>query len=197
MTGQLLWSEKEINNPYIRAVIKTNKGILMFRDIRTFGRINILPSLQELKNLTIHIGVDALKELTNTRLHNILKNAHTNIKSLLLNQQKISGLGNIYANEALFKSHIHPLKQASSITKSECNLLHQVIKETLENAIHHGGTSFSDFRGIHNEKGQYQHKNLVYQKENHPCSVCKTKIQRIIIQQRSSFYCPLCQKLDS
>ncbi len=117
------------------------------------------------------------------------------IKQVLLNQEVIAGLGNIYADEALYYASIHPLRRANSLTPAEVQLLHEGIVSVLTLGIEHGGTSFSEYRDLWGEAGDNYNHVRVYHQEGKPCQRCGTPIERIVVAQRSTHFCPKCQKL--
>jgi len=116
------------------------------------------------------------------------------IKTLVMNSQVAVGAGNIYANESLFMSGIHPQTIASKLTKKQCELLVSNIKKVLEAAIEQGGTTLKDFLSPDGKPGYFVQKLNVYDQESKPCPVCGTPIERIILNQRASYFCPSCQK---
>ncbi|MFN4212470.1 MAG: bifunctional DNA-formamidopyrimidine glycosylase/DNA-(apurinic or apyrimidinic site) lyase [Microgenomates group bacterium] len=209
LTGQLLYAPN-LKNPVFSEIIpftKTNKmpanttrviikftdgSGLFFNDLRKFGwiKVNHKPEIPK--------GIDVLsKEFTVNYLTVLIKNSNKPIKTLLMDQDKITGIGNIYANDALFLAKIHPKKKAKNLKEEEIKLLYQSIKKVIEQGIKHGGSSGADeaFVQINGTKGKHQRFFLVYQRENQPCPLCKTSIKRIKQNGRSSFYCPKCQKI--
>ncbi|HHT00724.1 MAG TPA: bifunctional DNA-formamidopyrimidine glycosylase/DNA-(apurinic or apyrimidinic site) lyase [Thiomicrospira sp.] len=116
------------------------------------------------------------------------------IKTLVMNSQVAVGAGNIYANESLFMSNIHPQTIASKLTKKQCELLVSNIKKVLEAAIEQGGTTLKDFLSPDGKPGYFVQKLNVYDQAGKPCPVCDTPIERIILNQRASYFCPKCQK---
>jgi formamidopyrimidine-DNA glycosylase len=111
-----------------------------------------------------------------------------------LNQKLLRGVGNIYADESLFRAGIRPRRRAASITREQLAKLHTAVKEVLREAIKLGGSSISDYVDADGEEGFFQLRHRVYGREAEPCLVCKTAIKRIVIAGRSSHYCPGCQK---
>ena len=119
---------------------------------------------------------------------------HRPIKSLLLEQSLVAGVGNIYADEALFCSQIHPEKPANQLNQTEVAQLRQAVIEVLETGIREGGTTFSDFRGVTGINGNYTGIAWVYGREGQSCRICETKIERIKLAGRSAHFCPQCQQ---
>ena len=118
----------------------------------------------------------------------------TPIKSALLNQKLLRGVGNIYADESLFRAGIRPRRRASSLTREDLRRLYPAVQEVLREAIALGGSSVSDYVDADGEEGFFQLQHRVYGREGEPCLVCKTPIKRVVIAGRSSHYCPKCQK---
>ena len=123
-----------------------------------------------------------------------MKRRNTRIKALLLNQDFLRGIGNIYADEALFRAGIHPLAMASRIRGDRARRLHDAIVAVLSEAIEAGGSSISDYVDAEGRKGFFQFSHRVYQHTGEPCVTCGAKIRRVLVAQRSSHFCPKCQK---
>jgi len=208
LTGELLYSSDVDNAVFkekipftktnrmpantTRVIIKFNdKSGLFFNDLRKFGWINVS------NKPLIPKGVDVLsKEFSFQFFSHLLKSSGKPVKVFLMDQDKITGIGNIYANDALFLAKISPTRKAKSLTDKEIKSLFISIKKIIEQAISHGGSSGADeaFVQIDGTKGKHQRFFLVYQRENQPCPRCKTLIKRIKQAGRSSFFCPKCQR---
>jgi formamidopyrimidine-DNA glycosylase len=168
---------------------------LLFTDPRKFGRIELWSRDRESEALK-DLGPEPLNpEFTLERLSATLSRRKTGIKQTLLDQTVVAGVGNIYADEALFHSHIHPLRRSDSLTHDEIRLLHVAIISVLTLGIEHGGTSFNDYRDLWGEAGNNYNHVRVYKQEGKPCPRCGTAIERKVIAQRSAHFCPGCQKL--
>jgi formamidopyrimidine-DNA glycosylase len=168
---------------------------LLFTDPRKFGRIELWPSEREQEALK-GLGPEPLSdEFTVETLSKSLAGRKGAIKQVLLNQEIIAGLGNIYADEALYYAFIHPLRPANSLTPAEIQLLHEGIVSVLTLGIEHGGTSFSEYRDLWGEAGDNYNHVRVYHQQGKPCLRCGTPIERIVVAQRSTHFCPTCQKL--
>ncbi len=168
---------------------------LLFNDQRKFGRIELWPREQEVEALE-GLGIEPLSdEFTVERLQEALAGRKAPIKQVLLAQEVIAGLGNIYADEALFYAKIHPLRRADSLTASEVQQLHEGVVSVLTGGIEHGGTSFSNYRDLVGEAGDNYSHMLVYHQHGKPCNRCGILIERITVAQRSTHFCPGCQKL--
>src|SRR5439155_11994187 len=124
----------------------------------------------------------------------LFRGRKTPIKSALLNQKLLSGVGNIYADEALFRARVRPRRRAASLTRQELALLHKRLRQVLQEAIRLGGSSISDYVDANGDEGFFQLRHRVYGREGKPCLVCRTAIKRVVIAGRSSHYCPRCQK---
>ena len=175
-----------------RVIIKfTDKSGIFFNDLRKFGWIKV--SDQPLKPK----GVDVLsKEFTSKLLSLITSKTRKPIKVLLMDQDLITGIGNIYANDSLFLAHIHPQRLSNSLIKKEIDLLYKTINQTINEGIRDCGSSGADEAFIlpDGSRGGHQRNFLVYQREDEHCLHCKTIIKRIKHNGRSSFVCTNCQK---
>lgn len=200
MTGQLLWLERsQPVSKHTRFRLFCEGGReLRFVDTRTFGKIWWVPPdlpifevVTGLKNL----GVEPFsEEFSESYFLQKLKKRHCSIKSLLLDQKVVAGLGNIYADESLFKAGILPTTPAQSLTFQKVRELRLAIVSVLESAIAAGGTTFSDFRGVTGINGNYGGEAWVYGRRGDPCRVCGTAIGRIKLAGRSTHFCPTCQQ---
>jgi formamidopyrimidine-DNA glycosylase len=168
---------------------------LYYNDLRQFGWIHVvetekIPEVPFFKAL----GPEPLNNLTMQQFTNILKAVKTPIKILLMDQAKIAGIGNIYANDALYRAKINPLRPANALSHNETAGLFGAIEEVLRKGIEVGGASEWNYVDVLGGKGQYQNFFQVYGKEGEACTRCKTEIIRIKQGGRSTFYCPVCQK---
>ncbi|MFW6264542.1 MAG: bifunctional DNA-formamidopyrimidine glycosylase/DNA-(apurinic or apyrimidinic site) lyase [Bacillota bacterium] len=198
MTGRLLVKEKETDYDKHSHVIfqLDNNYDLRFHNVRKFGRIYLIDSdnYEEAGGL-VNLGPDPLeKNFTSDYFRESIKKRKTNIKSLLLNQSFIAGLGNIYVDESLFLAGILPSRKADSLSDSEIEKLYYSIKKVLKKAIKAGGTSFSDYRNAQNKKGYFQNELNVYQRDGKECYNCGGKIEKSKVAGRGTHYCPVCQK---
>lgn len=174
----------------------SNDMTLIYNDPRRFGLIELIKTNDlELHRLFAHLAIEPLEDNFNASyLLNKIKNKASSIKNAIMDNRIIVGVGNIYASEALFVSHIRPDRIASSIKPKEAELLVKAIKEILQKAIKAGGSSIRDFVNIDNQKGGFQNLFSVYGRASLPCYGCGSIIQKIIQSGRSSFFCPSCQK---
>ncbi len=166
---------------------------LFFDDERKFGRVRLLDAAG-LALLDAAYGPEPLDEaFTAAELARILAGRRTKIKPLLLDQRLLAGMGNIYASEALWLARIHPLQLAAAIDEAGAAALHGAIRAVLEQAIAHEGSSLRNYRNGYGRRGQNQEHFLVYNRHGRPCQRCGAAIERIVVAQRSTFYCPSCQ----
>ena len=202
MSGRIvvedLKSSKNIFKHTHLEIITTGKKKMKFIDPRRFGSV----LLHETNNLNTHKLIKSLapepltKEFNATYLFKALKGRSANIKSIIMNQFIVVGVGNIYASESLYKAKIRPGRQAKSLSLTECVLLAKSIKKVLKRSIKLGGSSINDYSLVDGNLGFFQSEFEVYGKEGKICrkKTCHSKILRIVIAQRSSFYCSKCQK---
>ena len=171
--------------------------MIVYNDPRRFGFFKILQNKNELKNFFKKLGPEAISSNFNLKYIKCkLANKKKNIKNFLLDQNFVSGIGNIYANEILFYCKINPLKIARNITYNEIGKLFKYSKLVLNLAIKFGGSSIRDFKNTKGVSGLFQNEFKVYDRENKNCvrKNCKGKISKIFISNRSTFFCNLCQK---
>ncbi len=169
---------------------------LRYEDTRKFGRMNLikkedLATTESIKKQGLEPGD---KNLTSTYLLEKFKNKRLPIKTVLLDQTIISGLGNIYVNEVMFYAKINPLREASSITKEECEHVVKGSDEIIREAIKMGGTTIKSYTSSLGVTGRFQAKLKVHKKAGEPCPICGTEILNVKIGGRSTYYCPKCQK---
>ena len=176
-----------------------NNGlVLIYNDVRRFGFFKIYKKkkINEISFLK-KLGPEPLSFYFNEKyFYKFIKNKKKNVKNLLMDQNFVSGLGNIYVNEALFMSKINPLRSCNKLNIKKIKNLIFNIKKILKISISKGGSSIKDFGNIEGKKGQFQQYFHIYGKENDNCSriSCRGKIKKILISSRSSFYCSICQK---
>ena len=163
-----------------------------FRDARKFGKVQLLAAGEPAPRLD-RLGVDALKA-HGTDLFAACRGRRVAIKMLLLNQALLAGVGNIYADEALFLAGIRTMRRASRVSLAECQKLVRALKRVLLRSIETGGSSISDYVQPGGEDGLYQDERRVYDRTGEPCPRCRTPIRRRVLGQRSSHYCPRCQR---
>ena len=167
---------------------------LYFRDVRMFGRYSLIDAEGE-KGLFRRMGPEPLERGFTARMFfERSRGRRTSIKALLLDQHFVAGVGNIYADESLFRAGIHPKICAGDLTLEQSRKLHRAIRKVLREAIFSGGTTLSDYLDPRDRKGTFQWKLRVYGREGEPCSRCQTPIQKTVIAQRGTHLCPRCQQ---
>jgi formamidopyrimidine-DNA glycosylase len=197
MSGRLtVHGPDELARPHVHLVLTLDDGRrIFFDDERKFGRVRLLDAAG-LAALDAAHGPEPLDErFTAAELARILAGRRTKIKPLLLDQRLIAGMGNIYASEALWLARLHPLLPASAIDDDGAAALHAAIREVLHQAIAHEGSSLRNYRNGYGGRGQNQEHFLVYDRAGAPCQRCGASIERIVLAQRSTFFCPVCQQL--
>jgi formamidopyrimidine-DNA glycosylase len=188
MTGRLLLGGAA--GKHTHAVLTLDRGVLLYDDSRQFGCVELS---EEFPARVARLGPEPL-EVPFDQFAQALKRRKTRIKALLLNQGFVRGIGNIYADEALFRAGIHPMALAYRLKTDRMRRLHHAIVAVLTEAIAAGGSSISDYVDAEGRKGLFQFSHRVYQRTGKPCPACGTRIQRILVAQRSSHFCPRCQK---
>lgn len=169
-----------------------NEFNLVYDDTRKFGRMNLI--IKDKLEETINVGVEPLSNnLTVDYLKEKFKNIKLPIKTTLLDQRIIAGIGNIYANEILFLSSINPLKQTNLLNEQELEEIINKTKEVLDKAIKNNGTTIKSYEALGNHGG-YQEMLCVHGRKDQECINCHTKIEKITINGRGTYYCPNCQK---
>ncbi len=190
MTGQLVYPGGFKNS---RVAFHLSDGkILDFNDQRLFGELRVLRNWKKLKFVQV-LGPEPF-DLTYADFRDMLSKKKTKIKPLLMDQGFISGIGNLYAAEILFRAKINPGRSAQGLTWAEKARLYKEIKKVLAAAIKHGGSSVDDYVRLSGKRGNYARFHQVYGREGKPCFVCKTLIQRIAQAGRGTYFCPKCQK---
>lgn len=194
MSGNLRLVRADEDAPYTRVALMLSNGRrLLFTDPRKFGRIT-LATPDELPTLFSRLGPEPLDaDFTPDTLAERLARHSRAIKAALLDQAVVAGLGNIYADEALFRARIHPLRSAATLTADEIVALHAGIQDALRMGIEHGGTTFGRHRGLYDEPGSNLEHVQVYRRTGQPCLRCGTPIARLRVAQRSTHFCPQCQ----
>ena len=176
-------------------LILDNGMILRLKDPRRFGAILWTPSDVTNHVLLAQLGPEPLTEaFDGASLYKRTRGRRASIKEVLMNSRIVAGVGNIYANEAIFRADINPATAAGKLGASQCKRLAQAIKETLNLAIEAGGSSLRDFVDSGGNPGYFQQQYWVYGRAGQPCRKCSANIVQIRQGQRSSFYCPRCQK---
>lgn len=169
---------------------------LRYHDTRKFGRMMLTPKdkLYEVEAIKKQGYEPNDKKLTKEYLYSKISRKSLPIKTILLDQTIISGLGNIYANEVLFQAKINPLKKGKNITQEECERIKDSANKIIKQAIKEGGTTIKSYTSSLGVTGRFQQQLMVHKRENENCKVCNTKIRNEKIGGRSTYYCPNCQK---
>ena len=185
MTGKLLTAG--VQGAHTHGIFTLDDGVLFYDDPRQFGRIEWGDARpKKLGPEPLEIGLSAFSAA--------LRKRKTRVKALLLNQAFLAGLGNIYVDEILFQSGIHPLAHASRLSVTRAAKLHQVMVETLRLAIEHHGSSISDYVDADGNRGDFQMLHRVYGREGEACTVCGAAIKKAVVAGRGTHYCPVCQR---
>jgi len=188
MTGRMLvCPAREKIEKHTHAIARLASGReLRFVDPRRFGRLSVSSGFEAPGSEPLDVGL--------ARFVSLFRGRKTPIKSALLNQKLLSGVGNIYADESLFRALVRPRRRAASLTRDQLGRLYQAVQEVLKEAIALGGSSISDYVDSDGEEGFFQLQHRVYGREGEPCLVCKAPVKRVVIAGRSAHYCPKCQK---
>lgn len=197
MTGNLIYLKKPAplkKHDHLNIEF-SDKSQLRYNDPRKFGKFKLVKSsrienIKDLKNL----GPEPL-ELSKADFVRLVQRRKGRIKSTLLNQKFIAGIGNIYADEVLFEAKIHPEEKPCNLSSNRLKKLHQAIQKILKKAIKSGGSSIDNYLDIEGRQGLFQLQHKVYGKKGESCPRCGIKIKRIVLNQRSSYFCPKCQKM--
>jgi len=218
MTGALIVTDAGTpDDPYARVVFQLADGReLRYRDVRKFGRIGLWPG-GGLRSVGAGRGARSRKiaedgrryrigevfaghgpeplsrSFTAERLKERLSRRSARLKTLLLDQSFIAGVGNIYADEALWRARLNPLRAANTLTNAEIRRLHRSLRQVLRQGITNRGSSFSDYVGVDGEPGANAERLAVYRRTDQPCYRCGRPISRIVVGQRSTHFCPRCQ----
>ena len=214
MTGHLMVGQwKQINNKWqsikkgpLEEKINTflhviffleNGKMLVLSDVRKFAKVELWKTKELLNSKEFKsLGPEPLeKGFTFKKFKETIKNKKGKVKQVLMDQNVIAGIGNIYSSEALWQAKIHPEKNVAKLSDSELKLLYQAIKKVLTLGVKLGGESFSDYRKPDGSKGKFDTERKAYKREGQKCHRCGVKIKRIKFGGRSAFFCPNCQKL--
>ncbi|MET1256322.1 bifunctional DNA-formamidopyrimidine glycosylase/DNA-(apurinic or apyrimidinic site) lyase [Aliikangiella maris] len=196
MSGSLrvITENSPINKHDHLDIVLSNGKLIRYNDPRRFGSVQ-LNLLGDTHPLLVKLGVEPLHESFNTDyLLSICKKRQVAIKALIMNSHVVVGVGNIYAQEALFRAAIHPSRQANRISVKRLEILVETIKQVLSEAIEAGGSSLKDFTSVEGKPGYFQHTHQVYGRGGEPCINCGLPLKQTTIAQRTTVYCGNCQK---
>ncbi|MSQ53543.1 MAG: bifunctional DNA-formamidopyrimidine glycosylase/DNA-(apurinic or apyrimidinic site) lyase [Betaproteobacteria bacterium] len=169
--------------------------LLRLRDPRRFGCVLWQSGIAENHPLLSHLGVEPLsRDFSGDYLYRATRHRKVAIKQLLMNQQVVVGVGNIYASECLFRARIRPTTHARGLSRARCEALARAVVDTLEDSLRAGGSTLRDYVQSNGEPGYFQQQTFVYDRLGEPCRECSTPIRSLRQGQRSTFYCPQCQK---
>jgi formamidopyrimidine-DNA glycosylase len=191
MTGNLLFDPAPGSVRYARATFALDDGArLVFADVRKFGRMRVFRGDAR---ATLAVGIDPFATELDARLPELVRGRRTPVKSWLLDQRQIAGVGNIYACEALYYAGVRPKRRVGKLSARERVTLLTSLRRVLHNAIRHRGSSVDDYVDAEGKAGRFQKSLAVYGRAGMPCRRCGTLIRRIVLAQRGTFYCPTCQ----
>ncbi len=195
MTGQLVFRPKPGERPARFEWRLEPDTTLFFQDVRRFGRLQTFaPSAEDAYFAVRGLGPEPFgPDFTLAYLRGALRDRRAPLKAFLLDQRRIAGVGNIYADEALFRARLHPLRAAGSVGPREAQRLHAAVLETLQAGIDHEGSSIESFIDPAGQRGSFQEILNVYQRTGQPCRVCGTIVERVVVGGRGTHYCPRCQ----
>jgi formamidopyrimidine-DNA glycosylase len=199
MTGNLLLvppgADRE--QPYVRVRLELDDGsAVLFADPRRFGTgLVLLGDAARDEYFASRLGVEPLSaDFTPQTLRALAKGRRSPVKAFLLSQERIAGVGNIYADEALFRARIHPLRPVGTLRRPQVDALHEAVVESLEAGIDARGASIDDFRHTDGARGSFQDRFLVHRREGEPCPRCGTAIVKLRAAGRGTYVCPRCQR---
>lgn len=193
----MLQDANEPHEKHTHVVFSFTDGTeLRYMDVRKFGTMHLFQKGEEEKHLPLaKLGIEPFSpEFTPDVLRKAFKKTTRNIKSALLDQSTVVGLGNIYVDEALFRARIHPTKKANKLTKKAIETLHTEIIATLKEAVDKGGSTVRSYVNSQGDMGMFQLNHFVYGKKGEPCANCGTEIEKTVVAQRGTHFCPKCQK---
>jgi len=201
MTGSLLHGSlgngRSVNDPHRRAVVRLDDGSdVVYRDVRRFGTWLLLEPDQLDSYLEPRVGLEPLtRRFTTKRLAQAFAGRRAPVKAAILDQRRLAGVGNIYADEALWRAGIHPQRPAGKLGLEEVKALHAGIRRALKAGIARQGATLRDYRTPDGGSGAMQHEFKVYGREGEPCDRCGAPIEKIRAAGRGTWYCPVCQRL--
>jgi formamidopyrimidine-DNA glycosylase len=198
MTGNLLLVPRDREEPgHLRVVMDLDDGVrVLFVDVRRFGTGDVLLGSDALAEyFASRLGVEPLSpDFTAEALRALARGRKQPVKAFLLTQERVAGVGNIYADEALFRARIHPLRPVGTLRRQQLEALRNAVVETLEAGIDAKGASIDDYRHVDGAEGSFQDRFLVHTREDEPCPRCGTRIVKLRAAGRGTYVCPRCQR---
>jgi formamidopyrimidine-DNA glycosylase len=195
MTGNLLLTDEEPKHTRVRMELDDGQKLL-FVDVRRFGTGDVLLGSDALAEyFASRLGVEPLSpDFTSEALREQARGRRQPVKAFLLNQERVAGVGNIYADEALFRAKIHPLRPVGTLRRAQIEALREAVVESLNAGIDAKGASIDDYRHVDGERGSFQDRFLVHLREGEPCPRCGTTIKKMRAAGRGTYVCPSCQR---
>src|SRR5215211_1290712 len=197
MTGNLLLARDGEGRPHLRARLSLDSGErVLFADVRRFGTGVVLLGDDALDQyFRARLGVEPLSpDFTAEALRALARGRRLPVKAFLLSQERVAGVGNIYADEALFRARIHPLRPVGTLKRGQIEALRDGVVESLELGIDSKGASIDDYRHVDGERGSFQDRFLAYSRAGEPCVRCGTPIEKLRVAGRGTYVCPACQR---
>jgi formamidopyrimidine-DNA glycosylase len=191
MTGQLFVSPEYRPDKHVRLMLEFEDQRAYYRDMRKFGGFTLVDDVPWPQEIA-HIGPDML-EIPYRDWYRRLQGRRAPMKSLLLHQGIAAGLGNIYADETLFRAGVHPVSSPADLEDEALRRVHREARRILRLAIRHGGTTYNTFVDVEGKRGRFRSRLRVYGREGEPCRTCGTAVERLVLAGRSSHFCPRCQ----
>lgn len=197
MTGRVVTSDAsragELRHIAVSLHLRDGRAIL-YDDSRRFGDLDLRDESGWAAR-DAELGVEPLSDaFTAERLYELTRTSITPIRNWLLDQRRVAGVGNIYAVEALFRAGIRPTRRARTLRRRETTALRETLRDVLQESIDARGTTISDYRDASGEPGAFVRRLRVYDRQGEPCVTCGTPVKRVVLSNRSAFYCPVCQK---
>ena len=197
MTGRLMVTKTPGSSGFRHIAVRfdlEDGRSLLYDDVRRFGRIEHFAA-GHWDRRALEFGVEPLSDdFTASRLFELTRLSISPIRNWLLDPYRVAGIGNIYANEALFRAGVRPTRRANTLTRAESARLRETLRAVLQESIDRRGTTFSDYRDANGEEGAFLPLLQVYDRAGQPCVRCGTRIKRIVLSNRSAYYCPKCQR---
>lgn len=197
MTGRVVTSDAaragELRHVAVRFELEDGRSIL-YDDARRFGDLDLRDE-DGWRARDAELGLEPLSDaFTAEALHALTRTSITPIRNWLLDQRRVAGVGNIYAVEALFRAGVRPMRRAKTLTRRETARLRDTLRDVLQESIDARGTTISDYRDASGERGNFDRRLRAYDRESLPCRECGSLIKRVVMSNRSAFYCPRCQR---